>query len=117
MKETINTIIQWHSQMFPDATLKDQMDKYEEERKEWLDSDCNDPSELADMFVVACGLARFDMYTGLCALENVIFWANNKSISMSKLVEAVEKKMKKNRKRVWNKTGNGTYHHENGVED
>lgn len=113
MSETIDTIIQWHSQMFPDATLKDQMDKYEEERKEWLDSDCNDLPELADMFIVACGLARFDMYTGLCALENVIFWLNSESFGMSELVEEVEKKMEKNRKRTWVKQENGSYHHTN----
>lgn len=114
MIETIDTIIQWHRETFPDATLKDQICKYEEERKEWLDSDCNDLSELADMFIVACGLSRFDMYTGLCALENVIYWLDYKSkFGMSELVEEVERKMEKNRKRTWKKQDNDSYHHIN----
>jgi hypothetical protein len=29
----------------------------------------------------------------------------------------IDEKMEKNRKRVWNKTAEGTYHHENGIED
>ena len=31
--------------------------------------------------------------------------------------DALTKPVVKYRKRVWNKTGNGTYHHENGIED
>lgn len=31
--------------------------------------------------------------------------------------DALTKPVIKYRKRVWNKTGNGTYHHENGIED
>jgi hypothetical protein len=36
---------------------------------------------------------------------------------MTELWEAVQKKMETNRKRIWHKTGNGAYHHENGIED
>ncbi len=36
---------------------------------------------------------------------------------MTELWDAVQKKMEKNRKRVWVKSGEGHYHHENGIED
>lgn len=86
--ETIKTIIEWHEKTFPDATLEGQKAKFQEEFQEWSES--HRIHELADMFIVA---------------------------SMYVLQQIVNDKMIKNRKRIWNKTGNGTYHHENGIED
>ena len=54
MKETIKSIIDWHEITFPDATLEGQLEKFKKERKECLDSEFTDISELADMFIVAC---------------------------------------------------------------
>lgn len=117
MSETIETIIAWHKETFPDATLEGQLKKYDEEKEEFVKSDWNDLSELADMFIVACGVARFDMCWGIHTLNNVSFWRDVSCFDTCKLCEAIEKKMKKNRKRIWNKTAEGTYHHELGVED
>lgn len=118
MIETIDTIIQWHRETFPDATLEGQKKKWQEEYDEWNNTETETQEELcetADMIIVACGIARFNYMTGLYYLYRAmdLMW----NVDTEKLWEAVESKMEKNRKRVWNKTGNGTYHHENGIED
>lgn len=115
--ETIKTIIEWHEKTFPDATLEGQKAKFQEEFQEWSES--HRVHELADMFIVACGVARFD---SIVALEYfyICFRLLKKFqvvASMYVLQQVVNDKMIKNRKRIWNKTGNGTYHHENGIED
>jgi len=119
MKETIKTIMDWHEQTFPDATLEGQINKYAEETNEFLNTDGHkDLLELADMVIVCAGIMRFSRGVGSCFLQNtyVICWEIGE-YDMTELWDAVETKMEKNRKRVWNKTGNGTYHHENGIED
>lgn len=118
MAETIDTIIAWHKQTFPDATLDGQIRKYQEELREWEESQYEDTSELADMFIVACGIARFDLAQGLIYMADLYDqFVGNDSIGVDKVMSKVENKMAKNRKRVWNKTADGTYHHENGIED
>jgi len=117
MSETIDTIIAWHKNTFKDGTLEGQLKKYDEEKEEFAKSDRKDLSELADMFIVACGVARFDMCWGIYTLNNVSFWRDVSGFDTCKLCEAIEKKMKINKKRKWKKTADGTYHHENGIED
>lgn len=119
MKETIDTIIAWHRQTFLDATLEGQITKYAEETNEFMNADRHkDLLELADMVIVCAGIMRFNRKLGSIFLQNTyaICWEIGE-YDMTELWKAVESKMKKNRKRVWNKTGNGTYHHENGIED
>lgn len=111
MKEDIRTIIKWHEETFPDATLDGQRTKFEEELNEYRQD--KTMMELADMFIVACGIARFD---SIAALEyfSVVFKAllEWKIIgAWGVLQEVVNTKMAKNRKRVWAKTDEGTYHH------
>lgn len=117
MKETILSIAKWHEETFKDANLDGQKAKFEEELAEY--NEAVNMQELADMFIVACGISRFD---SVVALEYfaVVF----KALASWKVVGAcavlqtvIDEKMAKNRKRIWNKTGNGTYHHENGIED
>lgn len=117
MKETILSIAKWHEETFPCSTLEGQLQKYDEEKEEFAKSDRKDLSELADMFIVACGIARFDMCWGIRTLNNVVFWQQIGGFDTPKLCEAIEKKMEKNRKRVWVKSGEGHYQHENGIED
>ena len=116
MKETILSIAKWHEETFPDATLEGQLKKYEEERDEFISSDFKDLSELADMFIVACGIARFDIKLGFSALLNVSFWRSfikMQDFDKDNFVKVIEQKMEKNRKRVWTKTAEGSYHHVN----
>ena len=104
--ESILSIAQWHQQTFPDAELVDQITKFDEEYNEYR----HDPSfeELADMFIVACGIARYDTIIVSSELEN------RKEIAASVLFGlAIDKKMAKNRERTWEKTPQGNYHHTN----
>ena len=110
MKETIKTIMDWHEQTFPDATLEGQLAKYQEEQREWVESGEKDLSELADMFIVACGIARFDLWEGAHAFWDVYEWMDDSKVSPKKVFKTVEKKMEINKKRKWQKS-NGFYHH------
>lgn len=117
MKETIDTIIAWHSQAFPDATLDGQKIKWNEEYNEFGNTDSGSQEELyeiADMIIVSCGIMRFDYALGLDYLVSSFYKG---TFNPKEKWTAVKVKMEKNRKRVWNKTAEGTYHHENGIED
>lgn len=118
MKETIDTIIKWHTETFPDATLDGQRKKWQEEYDEWNNTEVGSEEELyeiADLIIVSAGIARFDYMIGLYHIYRAIDLVYD--TNLDELWKIVEKKMEKNRRRIWNKTGNGTYHHENGVED
>lgn len=117
MSESILSIAKWHEETFPDATLEDQLEKYNEEQNEWFNCDYRDITELADMFIVACGITRFSLHEALYYLGSIGSWLNSIPFTAKEFISAVNEKMEKNRKRVWNKTGDGTYHHENGIED
>lgn len=113
--ETIETIIQWHRETFPDATEKGQCSKWYDEMVEFtcatISNNYKDTLlELADLFIVACGLARlrpiraggyFGIITGLMGIYQ---------ISEMQLKDAVDKKMQINRGRQWDFKG-GKYHH------
>lgn len=115
MQETIKSIIEWHEQTFPDATLEGQCDKFREELDEYVKE--QSVYELADMFIVACGVARFD-YAKAALCFSTVWEAYMRALFLKPTFDtAVNEKMAKNRKRVWNKTAEGTYHHENGIED
>lgn len=114
MKETIETIIKWHRDTFLDATLDGQVKKWNEELKEFRETQYTDVHEFADMFIVACGIARFDINLGLYYFSEIYDWLGSDiPFDVQELIEAVNNKMEKNRKRVWAKTAEGTYHHTN----
>lgn len=112
MTETIKSIADWNEQTFPDATFDDQRQKFYEEMGEYNNTDHKDISELADMFIVACGAIRFDLLEAMFELGTVCYFANkNHEMRLKELRKAVNDKMEINRKRKWGKTDNGTYHH------
>ena len=116
MSETIQTIIDWHTQAFPDATLDGQIIKMEEEYKEYTNTTPgtqDELDELADMIIVCCGIMRFDMKLGFANLVHAIYNLGVTTHSPESLWCAVEHKMEENRKRVWKKTNEGSYHHVN----
>lgn len=117
MKETIKSIIEWHEQTFPDATLEGQWEKFRDEELEYEEADNKDVfskaalMELADLFIVACGIARFDLLEGLDAFEEVLHWINNCScFEVPYVMEAVKEKMQINRNRKWT-ISKGNYQH------
>ena len=92
MKETIKSIIDWHEQTFPDATLRGQLKKFDDEGLEWHQSDRADISELADMAIVACGIARFSTEHALFCFSEVYDQLALSTHKRSQLAKAIDKK-------------------------
>lgn len=114
MSETIDTIIQWHKETFKDADIGGQIHKYAEETCEFIEASAiTELSELADMVIVCAGIIRFNRKLGSIFLQNTYIITAQYGWDMTELWEEVNKKMEKNRKRVWAKQENGTYHHTN----
>ena len=121
-EEDIATIIQWHKEVFPEADFEGQLKKWEEEYGEFLTARTHKDTaemvaELADLFIVACGIMRFNLIQGC---QRMLLWNELRYThgwSHSTCQEAINKKMKKNRARKWEYLGNGNYHHVKGVED
>lgn len=113
MKETIETIIQWQRETFPNATLEGQIEKFKDERKEWEQAEMHYEElwEAADMFIVACGIARFSLRIALGYFAEV----ENISSSYDGFDDAINEKMEINRKRQWN-FNNGQYQHKGSAE-
>lgn len=110
MKETTDTIMRWHAATFPQATLAGQLEKFEEERQEYAKAKRNTKlEEAADMYIVACGIARFDSYLGALAMAEMtdVFSHHDKR----NIQKAIDKKMAINRKRSWNCSKDGYYKH------
>lgn len=108
----LNDIKKWNEETFPDATLGGQLEKLEEEFNEFFNAkEVKDQrKELADVFIVLGGLRRWESKIG-----------NNQEISLTEqmpveilgnLLIDIHNKMEINRKRVWKKSGNGKFHHE-----
>ena len=121
-KELIKDVMDWHEETFPDATGSGQLAKLNEEVNEYVAIRTDDfgvgVEELADIFIVGCGLSRFSNPGALMAFgfvykecvdyhknfgEDVVYYLNW-------LSAAVVQKMEINRQRKWNK-GNGVYKH------
>lgn len=107
-KETFDTIMEWHKETFPDATLEGQLSKFEDELQEFMVN--QNLEEYADLTVVACGIMRFDFQKGFEALYTAFLYAGVEEWTTAEMWEAVEKKMDKNRKRQWKKL-DGKYQH------
>lgn len=120
--EDVATIIKWHKEVFPEADFEGQLKKWEEEYGEFLTARTHKDTaemvaELADLFIVACGIMRFNLIQGC---QRMLLWNELRYThgwSHSTCQEAINKKMKKNRARKWEYLGNGNYHHVKGVED
>lgn len=110
MRETIKSIIDWSVETFPDATLRGQLDKFKEEKREWIDSGYQDITELADMLIVACSLSRFNSIEAMFCFETVANELYHSGFSTMELEKAVDAKMAVNIERKWNKL-NGQYRH------
>lgn len=112
MKETIKSIIEWSEQTFPDATLDGQLRKFEDEWDEFFaENDHNKKIiELADVFIVAFSICRFDLAEGVLHIAEAMRLFGETPYSLYRLEEAIRKKMETNRSRVWEKK-DGQYQH------
>lgn len=111
-----------HQELFKDVTLMSQITKFSEEYNEMLDAlklvDNPDAfyEELADMFIVACGILRFNEAIGQCLCKSVadefVYRVDKSGNDYSSILTTkVIEKMNKNIKRVWSKTKDGNYKH------
>lgn len=111
--ESIASIIKWHTETFPDATLDGQIEKFLDERVEYATAESaeHEIEELADCFIVACGIARFNPVYGSRFLgETFNAFTQNQGATIAKLQDAIDSKMRVNRKRKWNFAG-GKFQH------
>lgn len=108
----IDDIIEVHKELFPTATLLTQIEKYEEEKQELLEANEVDKviEEFADIFIVACGIKRFNDYLGTDLCNFIIKTITNYEDRID-LMKAVCNKMNKNQKRSWKETKDGYYKH------
>lgn len=109
----LNSIKRWHEKTFPDVTLAGQLAKLEEEICESLKVGKKDKAalfeEVADVLIVCAGLRRFDSKIGISIENNYL---NNATPDILLVIDlAIIQKMNKNRKRKWEKTEDGRFHH------
>ena len=118
MKESIKSIIEWHEQTFPDATFDGQEEKFYHEHSEFMHAETHEDLiyECADCYIVACGIARFSLLKASAFFKVVYSMISVQGLSETEVEEAINKKMEKNRRRVWEKQ-NGMYQHKAGIED
>jgi hypothetical protein len=120
--ETIDSVLSWHRKTFPNATANGQLNKWDEEYAEFRDA-CRHGTileqirELVDLFVVACGIMRFNTEAGCMKMLHWCELRKEHAYFFPTVLEELNKKMKKNRARKWEYLGNGNYHHVKGVED
>ena len=112
-----------HRELFKDVTLMSQITKFSEEYNEMeeaykhIDENPNAfYEELADMFIVACGILRFNEALGNCLCKSItddfIYKKDEEGNDyLCVLTTKVIEKMNKNIKRVWSKTKDGNYKH------
>ena len=112
-----------HQELFKDVTLMSQITKFSEEYNEMEEAnkhiDENPKAfyeELADMFIVACGILRFNVALGKCLckaiIDDFIYKKDEEDNNyLDVLATKVLEKMNKNIKRVWSKTKDGCYKH------
>lgn len=102
-------IKEWHEKTFPDATLSGQLIKLEEELKEYDEAEtfADELNEAVDVYIVCCGLDRWDSEISKVVKSRLILLINEDFIN------ALKAKHEKNLKRVWVKTQEGTFHHTN----
>lgn len=106
---SIKEIILWHEQSFPDTTIEEQRNKFKEELKEWEAS--LDMLELADMVVVACGMARYPTFDSAIAFHKISDICMLYHIMSSEVMRAVDIKMAINKNRKWKKSYGVGYKH------
>lgn len=106
---SIKDVIDWHTETFPDVQIDDQKKKFKEEQREWEGS--LDMLELADMFIVACGMSRFPTLDACIAFHKISDICQLYQIKSTEMLRAVDTKMVSNKARQWKKLPSGAYKH------
>lgn len=112
MKETVKSIIEWSEQAFPDATLDGQLRKFQDEYHEYFEAREHGEriKQLADLFIVALSICRFELDEGLYYLHQAWKIYEGSPYSLGNVCYNIQEKMETNRSRVWEKK-DGQYQH------
>lgn len=112
--EMMKVLIKEHLETFKDITLEAQLDKFVDELSEYEEADSclNEAREMADMFIVAAGVARFaPRFVEECLMpflaEKV---EERKDFSKEIIIDLALEKSLINKQRKWEKKG-GKYQH------
>lgn len=118
--EVVKIITEKHAELFPDTDLNAQLIKLGEEGKELMEIDPTDTAqckeELADIFIVACGIGRFCETLSRIIIIGIVDplmeedEEDEDNNYMVQLIAAIIDKMNRNIDRVWDKK-NGVYKH------
>lgn len=118
--ELIKKVCEIHAKLFPNATLETQCTKYDKEYNEFIEAKNYNEiiKELADMFIVACGIKNKSEAIGYGLLTGILYKIKNASENDKDFYEAIYEfsnvvcnKMNKNQERSWNETTEGYYKH------
>lgn len=114
MGDLIKEIAEWHEKTFAEESFEGQAGKFLDELVEFYEEGDQEKAitELADCFIVACGMWRFDKKGTLNAFITVETIMHNRGIPYEKTIEAINKKMEINKSRTWAKNGSGSYQHQ-----
>lgn len=116
MKKLMQDIAKWHKETF-DTTREAQLIKLAEEVNEAHNSSNRDEwfKEMADVFFVLAALVyRYKDMTANVLLHTL--WTVNDNESQKRIYDELSKKFEKNKKRIWVKQPDGTYHHAPGTD-
>lgn len=109
-----------HEYLFYEANLESQIRKYKDECAEYCNADEKGKlEELADMYICACGIERFDYIIGT-QLQKYVLKLQSSVYSEDQILEKVVEKMNILQQRTWKLDDKGYYQHEictNGNED
>lgn len=110
----IEDVKEWHEKTFPDAKFSEQLIKLEEEMKEMTEAvtTWEKEKEFADVMIVCAGLKRWNCHIADYFIRQARSYCGGCALSLinKKIIE----KMEKNRKRVWERMQDGTFHHKGG---
>lgn len=111
-KEAMSVLKKEHEETFKDITLDAQLDKFCDENQEFYDAEnyLEKSRELADMFIVAAGIARFaPKFVDMVVLPFLMHKTDNEYNEELIIQLALEKSLI-NKNRKWDKKG-GKYQH------
>lgn len=111
-----NDIMNWQAKTFPRSTVEGQIEKFCEEFAEVSEAYANNApatviaGELADMFIVACGILRLNAVAGAKAFSDLLNVQCALEVSVRRLNNAINRKMGINAARKW-RYRDGQYKH------
>ena len=100
-----------HEYLFYETNLTAQMAKYRDEYNEYMEAKDEEDRimELADMYICACGIKRFDYAIGSHLCNAVL---DTFGYPREKIIDAIIEKMNILQERKWNKDDKGYYQHD-----